>query len=258
MWAEDRLRKLARSAQVFLPFAQDARFAAQRLRQRWSGRPVEPDLLALHRLGLGPADLILDIGANRGLVVDALLRLVEGARILAFEPNPRLAASLAERYRGEPRVTCRALALGDTDGTLTLWLPVYRGWPFDGLASLDPEIARGWLGEGRMLGFRPELLRLEPLSCEVVRLDALELRPAFVKLDVQGHELAVLRGGERTLREARPVLLVEAPGEDREVAFLDRLGYVIAAFDSGRLVAGRRGRLNSFFLPRERAEALLG
>lgn len=249
------LRKLIRSAQVFAPFAQDARFAAQRLWQRWSGRPVEPDLLAVRHFGLGAGDLILDVGANRGLVVEALLRLVDGARIVAFEPNPRLAAALAERHRDDPRVTCRPLALGEAAGELTLWLPIYRGWAFDGLASLDPETARGWLGADRIHGFRPELLRLEPLRCAVARLDELDLEPAFIKLDVQGHELAVLRGGERTLRRARPILLVEDPAEDREIAFLERLDYVIAAFEEGRLVTGRRGRLNSFFLPREHPAA---
>lgn len=252
------LRKLIRSAQVFVPFAQDARFAAQRLWQRCSGRPEEPDLLAVRRLGLGPDDLVLDIGANRGLVVEALLRLSGGARIVAFEPNPRLAAALARRHRGDRRVSCRALALGEAPGELTLWLPVYRGWSFDGLASLDPETARGWLDGERLYGFRPELLRLEPLRCEVAPLDALDLDPAFIKFDVQGHELAVLKGGERTLRRARPTLLIEDPAEDRETAFLARLDYVVAAFERGRFVAGRYGRLNSFFLPRERVPELLG
>lgn len=252
------LRKLIRSAQVFVPFAQDARFAAQRLWQRCSGRPVEPDLLAVRRLGLGPDDLVLDIGANRGLVVEALLQLTKGTRIVAFEPNPRLAAVLARCYRANRRVEVHPFGLGERSGTFSLWLPVYRGWSFDGLASLDPETARGWLDGERLYGFRPELLRLEPLRCEVAPLDALDLDPAFIKLDVQGHELAVLEGGERTLRRARPTLLIEDPAEDRETAFLARLDYVVAAFERGRFVAGRYGRLNSFFLPCERVPELLG
>ncbi len=88
-----QLRKLVRSAQVFVPFLQDARFAMQRWWQRWSGRPIEPDLLAVRQLGLRPGDLVLDVGANRGLVVDALLRLTRETRIVAFEPNPRLATA---------------------------------------------------------------------------------------------------------------------------------------------------------------------
>lgn len=252
------LRKLVRSIQVFVPFAQDARFAAQRLWQRWTGRPVEPDLLALPLLGLEPEALILDVGANRGLVLELLLRLAPRARIVAFEPNPRLAAALAARHRGDPRVEVRAQALGERPASATLWLPIYRHWAFDGLASLDPEAARGWLEAGRLYGFRRDRLRLEPLACETVRLDDLDLRPAFVKLDVQGHEYAVLRGGEATLRRDRPVLLVEAGEDERVDAFLAALDYVAARFEAGRLVAGRGIGVNLFYLPRERAEGLLG
>lgn len=245
------LRKLIRSAQVFVPFAQDARFAAQRLWQRWSGRPVEPDLLAVRRLGLGPDDLVLDIGANRGLVVEALLQLTKGTRIVAFEPNPRLAAALARRYRATRRVEVHPFGLGEQSGTFSLWLPVYRGWPFDGLASLDRAAAAGWLNPERLYGFRPEGLRLEALTCTIARLDDLDLDPAFIKLDVQGQEHAVLRGGEATLRRHRPVVLLEESDGSPSSSFLAGLDYVVAAFEGGRFLTGHRGRKNSFFLPRE-------
>lgn len=254
-----QIRTLARSIQVFLPFLpalQEALFTTRLLWQRWSGRPIDPDLLAVEQLGLGPGDLIVDVGANRGFVLDALLRLTRGTRIVAFEPNPRLAAALERRYRHEPRAEIRALGLGDASANLTLWLPVYRDWPFEGLASLDPDKAAGWLAADRLYGFRPEHLRLEPLSCEIVRLDDLDLAPAFIKLDVQGHELAVLRGAEATLRRHRPVLLMEEADEPSETGFLAELGYVVASFERGRFVPGRRGRHNSFFLPSERVARL--
>lgn len=213
--------------------------------------------MALPLLDLPSGSLILDVGANRGLVLDALLRLAPEARIVAFEPNARLAAALVARYRGDPRVEVRAQALGERAETATLWLPIYRHWTFDGLASLDPEAARGWLAADRLYGFRADRLRLEPLAVETVRLDDLELRPAFVKLDVQGHEYAVLRGGEATLRRDRPVLLVEA-GEDARVERLLRdLDYEVASFAAGRLVAGPGHGTNRFYLPAERAERLL-
>jgi hypothetical protein len=90
----------------------------------------------------------------------------------------------------------------------------------------------------------------------VQRLDDLGLAPAFVKLDVQGFELQVLTGGEATLRRHRPVLMIESPSADREIPFLERLGYVPYAFDGTRLARGRTGALNSFFLTADRAAAL--
>ena len=251
------LRKLFRSIQVFFPFAQEARFALARFLQRHGWRPVEPDLLALPRLGLAPDSLVLDVGANRGLVLELMRRLMPEARIVGFEPNPRLAQALAVRWRRDPRVEIRAQALGEMASRATLWVPVYRNWWFDGLASLDPEAARGWLSTERLYGFRPDRLRLEPLPCETVRLDDLALAPAFVKLDVQGLEAAVLRGGEATLRRHRPILLVEAGEAEAVRAVLEPLDYEPAAFVGGRLVAAPSHTVNTFFLPRERAGQLL-
>jgi hypothetical protein len=64
------------------------------------------------------------------------------------------------------------------------------------------------------------------------RLDDLPLeRIDFIKCDVEGHELAVFRGGEATLRRLRPLVLVEIEqrhaGADVEatLAYLEDLGY---------------------------------
>src|ERR1035437_8331082 len=64
--------------------------------------------------------------------------------------------------------------------------------------------------------------------------------PDFLQIDVEGAELAVLRGAEATLRKARPKILIEIHGwdcpETVEVSkFLTRLGYQ-------RTILGQRGR----------------
>ena len=70
------------------------------------------------------------------------------------------------------------------------------------------------------------------VQVDVVRLDDVIAEPVgFIKIDVEGHELAVLEGAERILREHRPVLLVEAtptnnPATPRDVMdFLALRGY---------------------------------
>jgi hypothetical protein len=67
----------------------------------------------------------------------------------------------------------------------------------------------------------------------VVALDDLDLpAPAFVKVDVEGSEVAVLDGAARLLREARPVLVVETHETNAEVADrLEALGYRLENLD---------------------------
>jgi FkbM family methyltransferase len=251
-------RKLLRSMQVFFPFLQESRFRLQHLLHRLSGAPVEADFAALRLLPWEPGALFLDVGANRGQSIDAMRMLVPQARVMAFEPNARLCARLARLYRADRRVECVNSALGDAAGESVLWVPIYRGWAFDGLASLDRAKAAGWLSPERLYLFRPAWLHVEQMRCKVQRLDDLDLAPAFIKLDVQGFELQVLIGGEATLRRHRPVLMIESPGADEEMPFLERLGYRPYGFDGKRLTPGRGGEVNCFFLTADRAASLAG
>ena len=76
------------------------------------------------------------------------------------------------------------------------------------------------------------------------------MAPDLVKIDVQGTEAEVVRGGLETPRAARPALLVELEDPSSECcALLEGEGYVRLAFDGRRLTPGR-GPMYSFFVHR--------
>ena len=245
------LRKLLRSLQVFFPLLQDARFALARYRQQTARRLIEPEFAALRLFDWGKAPLFLDVGGNRGLATEAMRRLVPDARLIVFEPNPLLHRQLARLYARAPAITCMDTALGDTSLDAVLWVPIYRNWVFDGLGSLDRREAAEWLNDERLYFFDPRHLRLHEYPCTIRPLDSLGLSPAFIKIDVQGHELEVLRGAEQTLARCHPLLMIENAGGAEETHFLQHLGYTVAAFGDGRLKARQAGRVNSFFLTAE-------
>jgi FkbM family methyltransferase len=243
---KDSVRTLLRSAQTSFPWAADARHEVQHHVRRTLRRPYEKDFAALRLLDLGRDPLLLDVGANRGQSIDSLALVCRRARIIAFEPNADLAGRLRRRYARRTNVEIRAVGLGDETGEFTLYVPVYKNYVFDGLASFSEEDARTWL-EGNLVRFRPERLRIERRSCRVSRLDDLGLDPRVIKLDVQGFEHRALLGARETLGRARPVLLVESPSEAL-VDYLAPWGYRPHAFRDGRLLPDRMGSLNTFFL----------
>ena len=245
------LRKLLRSLQVFVPFLQDARFQFERHRQRASRRLLEPDFAALGLFSWDLEPLFLDIGANRGLATEAMRLVVSEARVVAFEPNPVLFRQLKRLFTDVDAVTCYPLGLGETALDTTLWVPVYRNWVFDGLGSLDPDEAYGWLKEDRLYFFDERHLRLNEHPCSIRRLDDLDLSPAFIKIDVQGHELDVLRGAEKTLTCCRPLLMVEDANRNEIINFLRKFKYTIANFDGTQINLNIAGSVNSFFLADE-------
>ena len=248
-------RKVFRTAQAYAPLSRDRFDAVQGALLRWLRLPHEPDFEALRVLPLRRSPVFLDVGANRGQSIQSMRLMRPDARIEAFEPNPRLAERLDKVFGGSVRV--HALGLSDRAGSVALHIPHYRGMSYDGLASVDRDYAARWLNAETVYGFDARRLAIETVVCRLARLDDLGIEPDFVKLDVEGHELAALRGATRTLETARPVLLVENGHANPDiVAFMRRLGYRPRFFEKGRFVATPAGRkLNCFFLTDEALRA---
>jgi hypothetical protein len=132
-----------------------------------------------------------------------------------------------------------------------LFVPFYKNWMFDGLASFNVDEANGWL-KGRVYFYDERSVRLRESRCKIRRLDDLDLSPFFIKLDVQGYEYKALKGGEETLRKHQPVLLIETPNQKTR-EFLTGLGYTPYAYEAGRFKSSEYGSLNTFFMTPKRA-----
>ncbi|MDQ7904062.1 FkbM family methyltransferase [Phytohabitans sp. ZYX-F-186] len=144
---------------------------------------VEPELARLHSYAPRGGTAV-DVGAWYGPWTRRLRRLAD--RVVALEPAAELAELVAEAY---PDVRVVRAAASDHAGTATLHLP--EGGAAVGTSSVEH-------GDGR------------PVLVPRVTVDGLELTDVrFMKIDVEGHELAVLRGAERTIRRDAPLLLVE-------------------------------------------------
>ena len=173
-------------------------------------------------------DVVFDVGANAGYYTLLFSHLVgRRGQVHAFEPIPEtflgLAASLA-RDRRFDNVVLNDCALGDREGSLPLFVPDADY----GQASMARHAVGSWT--------RPREVR--SYDCRVRTLDGYVRehgsRPGFVKCDVEGAELSVLRGAAETLASCRPLLHLEvnpdwtrnfgyAPPE--VVRFLSGFGY---------------------------------
>ena len=94
------------------------------------------DQMAVYTDFVSAGDLCFDIGANRGVKSEALLRV--GARVVAVEPQPACAAELRERLGHFQHFVCVESAVGEREGTATLNVA-----DCDMLSSVDPN----WLGQ---------------------------------------------------------------------------------------------------------------
>lgn len=176
---------------------------------------LEDDLALLPRLVPEGATCV-DVGANRGAYTLACALLAgSGGRVVGLEPQPgplRTARALRAALRLD-QVELHEIALSDVPGRLSLVVPTRFGLPVYGRAFLAdaPDLSADDLAE-----FHDQRRRL----VEVTTLDALAedlrlTRLDFLKADVEGAELRMLRGAAATIERHRPVILLEI--EDRHV-----------------------------------------
>jgi FkbM family methyltransferase len=194
------------------------------IRLRSAFKQHEPERAMLPAL-CDPARTGLDIGAALGAYTWPLSRLCTDC--IAFEPNPDQAAYLRRALGSRARV--ENVALSDRNGAVELVVPLGRGDEQAGQATIAPGT---WL-EGRPV--RRVLVLMHTL-------DSFSLPSVgFIKLDVEGHELAVLHGGSSLLAKDKPVILVELEERfhtgniARVQELLTSLGYRGLYLDRGRL-----------------------
>jgi FkbM family methyltransferase len=159
-------------------------------------RSAEVELGYLERI-IPKGAVTVDVGANCGLYTRQLARC--SRKVHAFEPARQMADLL--RRTVATNVELHEIALSDRDGVATLSVPLDDGRAVHSLASIEQ---RG--EEGPSASEQVRTARLDSVIREPV---------AFVKIDVEGHELSVLNGALGLLEQSQPVFLVEAEERHR-------------------------------------------
>jgi FkbM family methyltransferase len=151
----------------------------------------------LYRAALGThgTTVVFDVGANTGEYSAALLGLFPSLDVLvhAFEPSAPTLAALTGRLGDRKQVAIHGFGLGEENERRDL----YASEGLSGLSSVYPRV----LDHRNIHMERSESIQLRKLD-DFCAEESIE-RIHFLKLDVEGHELSVLKGAERMLAEGR-------------------------------------------------------
>ncbi len=170
-----------------------------------SGKPWEPYVIEELEKHLAPGDTVLDIGAHVGSLTVPMARLIgpEGT-VYAFEPQKKIYRELVHN-----------LKLNELANAVPLRFAISSK---AGIVEMTPAIAhdgRVRVGTG---GDRVEARTIDSFGFSDVSL---------MKIDVEGYEVEVLRGAEKTIDAFTPVIIIEIRQSNLEIvtSILKRHGY---------------------------------
>jgi FkbM family methyltransferase len=152
----------------------------------------EPELWLIRHL-VEPGTTALDVGASIGIYAAEMSRYA--ANVIAFEANPEVAAFASKVAAHNVEVISKALS--SRAGLTTLTVPLNaKGRAVTELASIAAKETAGGNGVA--------------IAVETQRLDDFPIANcSFIKIDVEGHEEAVLDGASALIAAQRPVLMIE-------------------------------------------------
>lgn len=197
-----------------------------------------------------PAGAALDVGAHKGAFATELLDSGLFTRVVAFEPNPLNAETLAGLASRDSRLEVVRAGVGASEGEGELHCDANSA-----TGSLLP-YRGGYATDGPVRRFKVRVVSLDGYRAEQ---GATPVR--LLKIDTQGQDLAVIRGARGLLAADRPIVIAEliyvpmyegqaAPGEI--LAALEGCGYALhSLFNIHATVEGRLAFADALFVPRE-------
>ena len=183
--------------------------------------------------------IVYDVGAFVGL--RTLFFATRAKHVICYEPNSENRNRLIANLKANPsirNVTVRPVGVGQSPTTVTLLWDERR--PGECVVE-SSAVGRMLLGQG--IPFHRETTSIVTIADEAKALAT----PDFIKVDVEGLELEVLRGAEPLLRERQPELFIELHGSTFEnkiwnatcvLELLFGLGYRVYDVERHEFIAG--------------------
>ncbi len=156
------------------------------------------------------SSVMLDIGANTGVYSTILEDIVGSQNLYIFEPLPHLHRYLKKRFKNAHVFD---FALSDKEERRNIRVPFIGGTRVDARATFNAHTESNLTGT-------------DEVAVQLLPLDSFAKKAGFesiglIKIDVEGHELEVLDGGAETIRQFKPLILIEIESRHHQFPITD-------------------------------------
>jgi len=172
---------------------------------------AEPDLLIVKEI-LTKGDFVIDIGANIGIYTKYLSEFVETTgKVISIEPIPITYNFLLNNIEKLKLINVETynVAIAERKRTSQMIIPTGISGEYYSRAKLlntNDKVTE--------VNLRKVDVKLVPLDTLV---DSIDRIISFIKIDVEGFELSVLKSAKKILEKNNPSLLVEVDGDPSEI-----------------------------------------
>jgi len=162
-----------------------------------------------------PDSIVLDIGANIGIMTVHIAKTIKNVAVFSFEPMPNniVAFKRIVNYFKLKNVHLFEVALGNTQGEIEMVMPVVSNVRMQGLSHVVHDSITEY-NEGER--FKVPLKMLDKME----ELSAAKQRISAIKIDVENFEFFVLDGAKEIIQKNKPVVYAELwENENRDKCF---------------------------------------
>lgn len=173
-----------------------------------------------------PGECVLDVGAHSGNYASYYASFVgRHGEVYAFEAAPLIFEMLKRRVAKVRNITCVHAAVSDQSGK-SIAIKVFPECLDHQCSTVEPAVMNAdHIPDGG------ELVSVPTLCLDDLLLEKERKRCCLIKIDVEGHEEAVLKGGEQLIRGDKPIIIYEylpIPSHfiPSSISVLEQFGYL--------------------------------
>ncbi|MBS1668697.1 MAG: FkbM family methyltransferase [Bacteroidetes bacterium] len=193
--------------------------------------------------------VILDIGANIGMMSTMLAKKFPESTIYSFEPIPsnNKAIKRVMRYFNIQNILLSEIAVGNTNGEIEMVLPVINNSKRQGISHVrESNNDEAW-NNGEI--FKVPIKRIDDL------VDLWGNKPvSAIKLDVENYEFEVLNGAKKLIEQSKPIVYTELWANQNRtncIDFFKALNYDVKIYENGHLIDFTdQNEINFYFIPK--------
>jgi len=176
-------------------------------------------------------NLIIDIGANDGMSYQIMRKFSKRTKIISFEPIIENYKILKKIKKKDSLFHCFNIALSNKAIKKRFFTPFFKKYSITQMAGIDKKGVINRLKKSLYIENIVKKINFKENIIKTKKLDNFNLKPSFIKIDIEGHEYECMLGSLNTIKKNKPIIMVEY---DKKIC--DKIFKILKKYDYDKFI----------------------